>query len=118
MSIKIHIKDSDLASRHSAATLRACVERQLRSGKSVLLDLSVVQSVSESYADELLGVLIEHYSLQWVFSRLKVIGAKPAVVRSITSSIRYRLERDESLASAPIVCVIQDAVRRHEEAFA
>lgn len=116
MNTKFSISDSDLASRRSAVQLRADVESQLLAGICVELDLSAVESISESYADELFGVLIHHYSLPWVFSRLRLTGPKPAVVRSITQAIRYRLER--SSESGPIECVVRDALQRHEEAFA
>lgn len=117
-----HLTETDLASRRSAANLRSEVEACLLAGEAVL-DFSVVLSVSESYADEFFGVLVDHYSLPWVFSRLKVVGVNPAAVKTITQAIRYRLEQAASKEAAKasfqkIRGVVSDAVHRHELAFA
>lgn len=109
--------DSDLASRTSAAKLRAIFEEQLVES-SATLDLSNVESVSESYADEFFGVLVEHYSLPWVFSRLNVVSARPPVIRSIRTAIRYRLEVNQRVPPEEILCSAKVAVAKHEEAFA
>ncbi|WP_427926122.1 STAS-like domain-containing protein [Xanthomonas campestris] len=112
------IEETDLASRASAAALRNEVEDVLRSGH-VVLDFKSVLSVSESYADEFFGVLIEHYSIAWVFSRLQVVGTSPEVVRTIRKAIRYRLELAERRRSRDVVlCEVKDAVRQHVAAFA
>ena len=121
MNQTFQLIETDLASRRSAAVFRSMVESSLRNGSTVL-DFSRVESVSESYADELIGVLIEHYTLSWVFSRLQVIGACPAVVHSITQAIRYRLEK---AAAAPdpirtkqcVQHIVDRAVRDHQLAF-
>ena len=116
------LTETDLASRRSAADLRSLVESCLHQGFAEL-DLSQVQSISESYADEFFGVLVDHYSLPWVFSRLKVVGARPAAVKTITQAIRYRLEKAEAREAAKassqrLRLVVCDAVQRHESAFA
>lgn len=122
MNNTFFLNETDLASRRSASELRANVESSLRSGYATL-DFSFVESVSESYADELIGVLVEHYTLQWVFARLQVVGASPAVVQSLTQAIRYRLER-AAAKSGPEVAkqrvhgVVSEAVRDHKLAFA
>lgn len=86
------IAETDLASRQAAARFRAVVEERVRAGNRVAIDLSPVLSLSESYADELFGVLVARYGLEWFADNLSVRGASPAVFRSIASAIRYRLE--------------------------
>jgi hypothetical protein len=58
----------------------------------VAIDLSAVLSLSESYADELFGVLVARHGLEWFAGHVSVHGANPAVFRSIANAIRYRLE--------------------------
>jgi hypothetical protein len=113
------ISETDLASRRSAAVLRDQIEPHLSNGAAVI-DFGPVESISESYADELFGVLVAHYSLSWVFSRIQVVGASPAVVRTITQAIRYRLEKGAAnsvYAASGIKTVVRDAVQKHELAF-
>ena len=85
------IAETDLASRQAAARFRAVVEQ--RAGRDrVAIDLSAVLSLSESYADELFGVLVARHGLEWFAGHVSVHGANPAVFRSIANAIRYRLE--------------------------
>lgn len=110
--------ESDLASRTSAARLRSSFEECL-AASTVRLDLTGVLSISESYADELFGVLVHQYGLEWVFSRLQVVGASPPVVRTIRTAIRYRLERDlKQRSHLALVGQAEEAVKRHAHAFA
>jgi anti-anti-sigma regulatory factor len=55
---------TDLASRRSAAQLRQNIESVLNSRKKIVFDLSSVESISESYADELFGVLAFKYGIE------------------------------------------------------
>jgi hypothetical protein len=82
--------ETDLASRHSAARVRSEIECALQSGGATL-DLSKVLSISESYADELFGVLVRDLGLERVLAGLHLQGASPNVLHSIVSAIRLRL---------------------------
>ena len=86
------LAETDLASRQAAARFRAVVEERALVSDRVAIDLSAVLSLSESYADELFGVLVARYGLEWFAGHVSVHGAKPAVFRSIANAIRYRLE--------------------------
>jgi len=86
------IAETDLASRQAAARFRAVVEARALASDRVAIDLSAVLSLSESYADELFGVLVARHGLEWFAGHVSVHGAKSAVFRSIANAIRYRLE--------------------------
>ena len=53
----IKLPGTDLASRQTAATVRHNVASAVSSGNKVVVDLSEIESVSYSYADELFGVI-------------------------------------------------------------
>ncbi len=89
------IAETDLASRHAAARLRAWIEERALAGDRVILDLAAVLSISESYSDELFGVLVVCHGLKWCSEHLVVRGANQTVFRSISKAIRYRLETQE-----------------------
>lgn len=84
------LRETDLASRHSAAQLRPSIEEALLAGP-VELDFSNVVNVSESFADELFGVLVRDLGPERVFAGLRVRRASPDVLHSIVSAIRLRL---------------------------
>jgi len=87
----IHIADSDLASRQAAAELRAEVEGCVSAGEDVSIDLGSVLSVSESYADELFGVLALRYGLEWLTEHVALQNTSAVVFRAIAAAIRQRL---------------------------
>ena len=91
MSNVFTISESDLASRHSASLLRRNIEAMVAREGRVALDLSVVESVSESYADELFGVLAARHGLPWFFEHVELHAVRESVARTIASAVRYRL---------------------------
>lgn len=86
------IADTDLGSRHAAAKFRALVEKRALADGKLVVDLGAVLSFSESYADELFGVLVARYGLKWFVEHIAIRDADPAVFHVIASAIRYRLE--------------------------
>ncbi len=98
MTINLSELGGFLASRHSAAKLRQRILQEIRNGL-VELDFSGVQGLSDSFADELFGVLAENYGVGDLFTRLRTINANDAVIQSITRNIRYRLEHNGKWAT-------------------
>lgn len=92
----IKISETDLASRRSAAVLRSELE-PLLSATSVTLDLTRVVGISESYADELFGVLVRDLGIEQVLEHLHIRNAQPQVLRSIVHAIRQRLEASRQI---------------------
>ncbi|MFM9913268.1 MAG: STAS-like domain-containing protein [Methylophilaceae bacterium] len=90
-TIQLSINYSDLASRQAAAELRANVEQSVLAGNQVAISFKGVFSVSESYADELFGVLVIRYGLDWLSDHVAIQNAEPVVFRAIVSAIRQRL---------------------------
>ncbi len=88
------IADTDLGSRHAAAKVRAQAETRALAGEKVVLDLGAVLSISESYADELFGVLAARHGLEWFAEHIGFRAVDPAVFRVIVTAIRYRLESE------------------------
>jgi hypothetical protein len=88
---QIKIADTDLASRQAAATLRTQIEQHVSTGDKISIDLSAVFAISESYADELFGVLALRYGLEWLTDHVALHNLKPFVFRAIADAIRQRL---------------------------
>ena len=82
----------ELASRQAAARAREIVESYLATTVEKLqIDISAVNEISSSYADEFFGVLAEQFSLDIFSSRVKLVGANAHVLREIVSAIAERL---------------------------
>ena len=84
----------DLASRRTAARAREIIESYLATTVEELqIDISAVNEISSSYADELFGVLAEQFSLDVFSSRVKLVGANAHVLRAIVPAITERINR-------------------------
>lgn len=85
------LPSGDLASRKLAIAQRKLIESDIASrGCVVMLDLSNVESISESYADELFGVLVLKNGLDHVLQQLKLINSNPYVLKSVASVMKRR----------------------------
>ncbi|MBD8685032.1 STAS-like domain-containing protein [Pseudomonas sp. CFBP 13719] len=81
---------TDLASRSLAAQERATIETLLQNSDMVNVDLGRVSSISESYADELFGVLVLQRGLEYVTKHLRIINAADNVLRPIAVAMKRR----------------------------
>ncbi|WP_186288401.1 STAS-like domain-containing protein [Burkholderia gladioli] len=90
---------TDLASRRLAADLRVDVARALDHGHSVSIDLRKVESVSESYADELFGILAIGLGLNEFVKKVTILHANTHVLRVIAQALRDRLEQQNADAA-------------------
>lgn len=93
MNINAFILPSgDLAARRLAIPHRLEIEKLLNSNFNgvIELDLQNVASISESYADELFGILVKEYGLEPVLERMRIINADEYVLSSIASVIERR----------------------------
>lgn len=88
--IEYKLPAGDLASRSAAIPQRHKIESLLLDGGVVSLDLDGVLSMSESYSDEVFGVLVVKLGVNKVLSSLKVKNASPSVLRSIAKVIQRR----------------------------
>lgn len=90
---------SDLASRAQASRLRNKIENAVSSGKSAVVDLTEVISISESYADELFAVLVLNHDIEWFTNNIKLLHQSQSsahVLLSIARAIRQRLANQDS----------------------
>lgn len=90
--ITLKLEGPDLASRRTAAKIRHSVISHVAAGKRVVVDLSGVESISFSYADELFGVIAAVQGWDWLVKNLEVAGAKKEVLWVIAESINRRLK--------------------------
>lgn len=88
----IKLPGTDLASRQTAATVRYNVAGAISSGNRVVIDLSEIESVSYSYADELFGVIAATRGFNWLVENVKLVNAKEHVLRVIAEVISRRLK--------------------------
>lgn len=87
---KLKIKNSDPSSRSSARELRERVLECLRAQEKVVIDLSVVKSMSDSFADELFAILSLELGLEKFFDQIRIENSTKSVEYVIASNIKNR----------------------------
>lgn len=102
---------TDLASRRSAALLRASINDLLDANVAVRIDLSNVQSISESYADELFGVLVLEHGLDVFSDNVSINCNERGVLKYIVKAIKERLTYDQTSTLRDLV-IAKSADRR------
>jgi anti-anti-sigma regulatory factor len=88
----IHVKGTDLSSRRTAAAIRQKILTDINEGFSVVIDLTEVKSISESYADEAFGVIVANHGLNWFIKNIHIESQRDPVIKSIASAINRRLK--------------------------
>ena len=88
----IKLTGSDLASRQTAAAERQRLLAQSVSGDRIAVDLSQVETVSYSYADELFGVLVAVKGWEWFVQTISLVNANEHILRVIADVINRRLK--------------------------
>ncbi len=89
---------TDVSSRRVAARVRKDVVSAVSAGMGpVVVDFSGVRSISNSFADELLAILVARHGRQWFRDHVKVVGLdaydRDAILRTIAGRIQYE-QRD------------------------
>lgn len=81
-----------LASRKLAIPHRQHIEKAFINSEimTIKIDLSGVESISESYADEIFGVLVEEFGCEDVLSKIQILNAKKYVLENIAIVIDRR----------------------------
>ena len=81
--------------RADRARLLDCLEVE----GSATVDVSVVEYMSDAYADELFGVITQYFGSNWVLDRIGVIGADEAILRTIAHAISQRARASQEPAT-------------------
>jgi STAS-like domain of unknown function (DUF4325) len=110
---------TDLSSRRLASGLRHDVVASLRAGDVVAIDLLKVESISESYADELFGMLAVGLGIDGFVQKVSILHANKHVLRVIAHALKERLEKESgNVAHAQIQALVaakhaQQSKHRH-----
>lgn len=89
-TIDYKLPGGDLASRRLAITERHKIEAILIDGQRVRINLAGVESVSESYSDEIFGILVVKHGVKTILTNVKFENANPSILKSIAKVIQRR----------------------------
>jgi hypothetical protein len=83
-----------LASRKLAIPHRRHIEQAFNNSEvmQIQIDLAGVESISQSYADEIFGVLVEEFGCEDVLQKIKLKNANDYILESIAIVIDRRAQ--------------------------
>ena len=81
---------TNIGTRFAAFPLREKIEEQFSSIEKIVLDLTGVEYVSESFADELIGKLVFKFSAQDIRDKLDFISATPFTKTPFWKALKER----------------------------
>ncbi len=88
---------TDLSSRHRASSLRNTIVAAVEAGRAkVCLDFTDVRTVSSSFADELIAVLVVIRGEEWFQKNISVTGMSVDVRQTVLESVDERISAQES----------------------
>ncbi|WP_160147502.1 STAS-like domain-containing protein [Caballeronia pedi] len=99
MNCALAPEHTDLSSRRLATELRSSALAELRRSGSVSIDLGRVESISESYADELFGMLAVGLGIEDFVRRVRILHANRHVLKVIAQALKERLEQERGIAA-------------------
>lgn len=111
-SYEIEIDHSDLASRQAAAQLRSKIELHVQSRQHVVINFRKVFSISESYADELFGVLVLRHGLDWLVDNIGLEHINSASFKAIANAIHQRISLSEPNSPNIALLVARKALKQ------
>lgn len=89
-TLTIALAGPDLAARRAGAELRYQIERAVKSGCRVQINLQSIESISSSFADEAFGILALEYGRE-VFSKIAFDTKDRNLLTSVAKAIHARL---------------------------
>ena len=89
--IELRLRGTDLSGRSLAREIRARAVAAVASGESIELDFAGVRCASDSFLDELFGVLIQQKGKGWFNANVRVSNLDPATLRELLAVVQQRL---------------------------
>lgn len=83
---------SSLSSRRTGSVVRKNLIKQFNGTDKVVIDLSNVDNISQSFADEAFAVLVKEFSYNFMLENIKFINANYSVATSISKAILIRVD--------------------------
>jgi len=88
---------TDLSSRHRASSLRNTIVAAVEAEQAkVCLDFTDVRTVSSSFADELIAVLVVVRGDEWFRKNISVTGMSADVRQTVLECVNERISAQES----------------------
>lgn len=87
-----------LGTRESGELLRKLVLNELNVQKEIIVDFSNINSVTQSFGDEFIGILIRSKGLDFVLHKIKLVNASDDIKSTMNFVATYSVNKSELTA--------------------
>lgn len=91
MIVKIHelTKTNLLGSRQTAETIREIILQHIQKGEKITLDFENISLITQGFADELIGILVRAFGIEFVKSNIKIVNATENIRKMLNTVAHY-----------------------------
>ncbi len=83
------VRNNFAGSRHYAEIIRETVYQHIQKGRRVVLDFENIDLITQSFADELIGILVRAFGVDFVKANISVINANKTIRKILNVVVSY-----------------------------
>ncbi|GMT49472.1 MAG: hypothetical protein IEMM0008_1011 [bacterium] len=90
IKLKDHFPHIDfIGSRYAGELIRELMEEAFKLNQSVVLDFEHIEMITQSFADEIIGLFVREHGKDFVKDHIKIIHAKIEIRTILNLVVRY-----------------------------
>ncbi len=98
MAIVINIKNEAnglecIGSRAPGETIRKKIKKEIDAGGKVTLDFGGVEQITQSFADEMIGILVRAFGIEYIQKKLLLVNENEDIKNTLNFVISYSKDR-------------------------
>lgn len=91
MTVKIYnlTKTNFLGSRQTAEVIREIILQHIQKGEKVTVDFENINLITQGFADELIGILVRAFGINFIKSNIKIVNTTENVRKMLNIVVQY-----------------------------
>ncbi len=83
------VRSNLVGSRYYAEIIRETIYQHIQMGKKIVLDFENIDLITQSFADELIGILVRAFGVDFVKANISVINANKTIRKILNVVVSY-----------------------------
>ena len=96
--IKSFIETDFAGTRETGERIRLNIEKDLPLNNGVTLDFVQIDMITQSFADEIIGILVRANGAKYVGQNIRLVNANSDIIETINFVIKYSARKHKAVA--------------------
>lgn len=96
--IKNFIEADFAGTRETGEKIRLNIEKELPLNEGVTLDFALIEMITQSFADEIIGILVRLNGAKYVATNIRLVNANKDIIETINFVIKYSARKHREVA--------------------